>query len=219
MKKLLLVMLLPFALFAREPKDVLKESRQVAKSIREERDEEALLIHHWLSYTQEVAIHQQRGAKGNRVYLGPEGHKEAVYDSEGKLVQDGINDGSYNFSHPYDDPINHFTKDILPWICWGATRTDPTSIDERLQAYSIDLGGGLAAAQQNKRKDIEFDSLSKDELASIAVFIRIIEEGNIPEAYSILRDPTYEPKEPYAIGRGITQGLLSVIAKGSIQTQ
>tara|TARA_B100001971_G_scaffold162824_1_gene153158 strand:- start:1940 stop:2599 length:660 start_codon:yes stop_codon:yes gene_type:complete len=219
MKKLLLVLLLPIALFAREPKDVLQESKQVAKSIREDKVEEALLIHHWLSYTQEIAIHQQRGAKGNRVYLGPEGQKEAVYDSEGKLVQDGINDGSYNYAHPYDDPINHFTKDILPWIYWGATRADPTTVEERLRAYSIDLGGGLATAQKNERKAVAIDDLSKEELASIAVFIRIIDHGSIPEVYSILRDPNYEPKEPYAIGRGITQGLLSVIAKGSIQSR
>ena len=219
MKILLLLLLLPIALCAREPSDVLKESKHVAKSINQEKKEEALLIYHWLSHTQEVAIHQQRGAKENRVFLGPEGHKEVVYDSDGKLVRDGINDGSYNYAHPYDDPINHFTKDILPWICWGATRTDPTSIDERLQAYSIDLGGGLATAQQNKREDIQFDSLSKDDLAAIAVFIRIIKEGNIPEVYSILRDPSYESEEPYAIGRGLTLGLLSVIAKGSIKTQ
>ena len=48
MKKLLLALLLPIALFAREPKDVLKESKQFAKSIREEKVEEALLIYHWL---------------------------------------------------------------------------------------------------------------------------------------------------------------------------
>jgi|GEM_PF-1523168 len=215
----LLLLLLPIALFARDPSDVLEESKKEAKAVRENKAEEALLIYHWLSHTQEVAIHQMRGAKENQVFLGPEGHKEAVFDADGKIVKDGINDASYNYAHPYNDPINHFTKDILPWITWGATKTDPTSIDERLRAYSIALGGGLTTAQKNKKKPIQFDDLSKAELGSIAVFIRIIEEGNIPEVYSILRDPTYEMEDPYAIGRGITRGLLSVIAKGSIQSR
>lgn len=217
MKTWILVLLIPFSLFSREPKDILEESKPVAKVLEEEKTEEALLIHHWLSYTPEVAIHQQRGAKGNKVFLGPGGHQEAVYDSEGNLVQDGINDGSYNFAHPFDDPVNHFLMDILPWICWGNSDADPTSIEERLRAYSVDLGVGLATAQQNKRKAIGIDELTEGELEGIAVFLRIVEEGEIAEVYNILRDSTYEPEEPFAIGRGITNGLLSVIIKRPIK--
>jgi hypothetical protein len=51
-----------------------------------------------LQNTTEVRIHQQNGAKDNQIYISPDGHKEAVYDKNGKLVKDGINDGSYNES-------------------------------------------------------------------------------------------------------------------------
>ena len=64
------------------------------------------------------------------------------------MVRDGINDGSYNYAHPENDPINHFTRDILPWIFWGYSREDPTTIEERLVAYSESLGGGLVQSQK-----------------------------------------------------------------------
>ena len=152
MRRLLFTFLLPVLLLSREPKDILKESQQMAKSIPKMRVDEAILIYHWLSNCKEIAIHQQRGAKENRIYLGPKGHREAVYDSSGKIVRDGINDGTYNYAHPHDDPINHFTEDILPWILWGATRSDSTSMEERLRAYAIDLNHALRDAQQNANR-------------------------------------------------------------------
>jgi len=37
-----------------------------------------------------ICIHRQNGAKKNKVYLGPDGYKKAVYEKNSKLVKDGI---------------------------------------------------------------------------------------------------------------------------------
>ena len=85
-----------------------------------------------LANTHEVSIHQMRGATGNKVYLHKDGKREAVYDAAGKLVQDGVNDGSYNYFHPRREAARHFTFDILPWMTWGNSAEDPTTPKERI---------------------------------------------------------------------------------------
>jgi len=102
-----------------------------------------LTTYHVLKNTPELNIHQMRGAVNNKVYISKDGHKEAVYDNSGKLVTDPVNMGSYNYSHPSDEPFGHFVNDMLPWIMWGNSKDDPTSISERLSAYSKDLYIGL----------------------------------------------------------------------------
>ncbi|MDB4673646.1 hypothetical protein OAF27_02415 [Verrucomicrobiales bacterium] len=110
--------------------------------------QEIEMVWRWLANTSELPIHQLRGKTGNKLYLHKDGHKEAVYDTDGNLVKDGINDGSYNFAHPVEEPLKHFNQDILPWILWGSSKTDPTSVNERIAAYSRALGVGLSNAQQ-----------------------------------------------------------------------
>ena len=211
MKNPLLILTLLFAtlLGAREPMHVSVESAAFASKV-DKAAEELQLIYHWLANTSETRIHQMRGATENKLYLHEDGQMEAVYDGEGKLVKDGINDGSYNYAHPTKDPVNHFKMDILPWIFWGNSRTDPTSIDERITAYSEALGGGLVAAQAQTTRVKKAD-FSQDELVGIATIMRVIEAGDIEEVYSILKDPDYQSKEPYKIGDGLTKGLMVVI--------
>ncbi len=213
MKSILLVLFvfLPCVLFAREPGTVLTESKSIAAEIRKSNKEEAALIYHWLSNTSETRIHQLRGAVDNVVYVHKDGHTEAVFDGEGNMVRDGINDGSYNYAHPEGDPINHFNKDILPWIFWGYSREDPTSIEERLIAYSEALGGGLVLAQEKEIDLSKTRKLTKSERSGIAVFMRVIESGEVSEIYDILRDPSYESKDPFSVGDRLTRGLVIVI--------
>lgn len=101
-----------------------------------------------LSQTPEVKIHQMRGATKNKVYLHKDGHKEAVYDENGILVQDGINDGSYNYANPKSDPFGHYTQDIHPWIIYGMSPNDPTTKPERIHAYMLDLEAGIIKARE-----------------------------------------------------------------------
>ena len=102
-----------------------------------------LLSYRTLAHTPEIAIHQMRGEVTNVVYISPDGHKEAVYDNNGNLVTNLYNKGSYNYCHPENEPICHFSKDMIPWLKWGNDRDDPTSFSERLSAYSIDLRYGF----------------------------------------------------------------------------
>lgn len=202
--------MLPVAIFAREPKDILKESKPVARELKKEKKSEAMLIYNWLANTSETRIHQLRGGTENVLYVHEDEHYEVVYDGEGNLVKDGINEGSYNYANPWEDPANHFTLDILPWIFWGSTREDPTSIEERIIAYSESLGSGLVSAQAN-HQDFKEKKLSKDEREAIAIFVRLIEAGDVSEVYEILSDPKYESENPYAIGDGLTKGLMIVM--------
>src|SRR5687767_6932102 len=111
---------------ARQLREVLNLSSVIGRIQRGEIPSEQLaklaLI---LEHTSEVEIHRLRGAEKNKTYLAPDGKQEAVYDDRGKLVKDGINDGSYNYFHPRDDALRHFTFDILPWLLLGQSQRDP----------------------------------------------------------------------------------------------
>ena len=172
--------------------------------------EEIEMVWRWLANTSENSIHQLRGQTGNKFYLHKDGHKEAVYDSEGKLVKDGINDGSYNYAHPVQEPLKHFNQDILPWILMGSSRKDPTTVNERIEAYSRALGIGLAGAQQKPKGDV--GNLTETELSAVKFFLEVLKEGDVEVILKILADPKFEPEEPKKIGAGLTDGLSKVIA-------
>ena len=168
------------------------------------------MVWRWLSNTSELPIHQLRGKTGNKLYLHKDGLKEAVYDEDGKLVKDGINDGSYNYAHPVKEPLKHFNQDILPWILWGSSRSDPTSVKERLEAYSRALGVGLSVAQQSPQQEVR--KLSESELTAVQFFLEVASVGNVEVVFEILGDPKFQPKEPKKVGAGLTDGLLKVVA-------
>ncbi len=210
---LLILSFFPLTLFANSPRELLSEVQSLAPQIKKEYRKEAELIYKWLSKTHEIRIHQLRGATDNQLFLHRNGQIEAVYDGKGKLVRDGINDGSYNYAHPYEDPINHFLQDILPWIYYGYSRKDPTSITERLEAYSMDLGAGLTSAQEQKVERLTTDELSTAELEGIAIFMEVIKAGKVEEIYEILLNPEYESKNPFEIGKRLTEGLIAVFGE------
>jgi len=137
-----------------------------------------------LKNTTEVRIHQQNGAKENTVYLGPDGHKEAVYDKDGKLVTDGVNDGSYNYFHPSKEPLYHFSFDICPWILWGQSPTDSTTVKSRIHAYMGDLEGGIRRTlKQQKRPKGNWKP--DGQIQALAVFMRAIQEGKAQTLFAL----------------------------------
>lgn len=207
----ILLILIPCVLEAKEPKEVLSDCESVVSELRNEKRQEALLIYNWLANTSETRMHQLRGATGNQLFIHENGRFEAVFDEDGKIVDDDINNGSLNYAHPQKDPVNHFVLDILPWISWGYSAKDPTSVDERIAGLSEALGGGLVAAQENHDEFVK-KKLSKDDLKGIAVIHKVLEAGRISEeVFKILRDPEYTPEEPFKIGEGLTRGLMSVL--------
>jgi len=76
--------------------------------------------------------HQQgRGNQGNVKYVSPDGHSEAIFTRNGRLVTDPLNMGTYN----YEDPLNmldHIFQDIIPYYIWGNSPNDPTRWYERI---------------------------------------------------------------------------------------
>ena len=97
----------------------------------------------------EVHVHQLGGAIGNQTVVEEDGHNEAVYAFEvdkdgnpigenGTLVEDCLNRGNFNYFHPQDRPMAHFAADMLPWIILGNCEDDPSSINERIEAYVRD---------------------------------------------------------------------------------
>ncbi|MCK5861863.1 MAG: hypothetical protein KAH38_05225 [Candidatus Hydrogenedentes bacterium] len=193
---LLVSMLIPAAVGSEFPKDKMNVCAEVMEQdlllspFVEQLREEAISLEHTavlyaiLKNTHEVCIHQQMDAKGNQVYLSPDGHKEAVYDKNGKLVKEGVNQGSYNYFHPTEEPLYHFSFDISPWIMWGQSRTDSTTVRSRIYAYMGDLEGGIRTAIKQK-KNPEVHWKSDGQIQAIAVFIRAIKEGKAEGIFSL----------------------------------
>jgi len=124
-----------------------------------------------LSNTEEVKIHQMRGEKDNTVYIRTVkengGYGEAVFDSTGKPVTNSYNKASFNYYFYENEPIKHFQNDTLPWLEYGNTRDDPTSFQERLYHYTLDLNGGIQAYISKSNSEnlpkIDLNELSSNE--------------------------------------------------------
>lgn len=146
------------------------------------------IIYLILQKTSEHYIHNLNGATGNKVYLHVDGHKEAVYDPKGDLVQDGINDGSYNYYDREKEPLKHFSFDTHPWIMWGASEKDPTSQQERIFGLVSDIELGLSAALESKGglknvKKHNWDRLGQ--LQALAIIYLALEKANCDSLYSL----------------------------------
>lgn len=188
----------------------------ILEDIKEGRIErrKLIIIYNILKHTYEVYIHQQRGQYGNTVYLHKDGHKEAVYGPDGNLVKDGINDGSYNYFHPSDQPLHHFWADMHPWIIWGNSRGDPTSRDERIFSYVSDLEGGVRRAYSERNKLIaqDFDEPGQKEV--LALFLSIVETGNAGALFNIFDEGVNINDDMLLdILRRIVRGMRTVYAK------
>jgi hypothetical protein len=145
------------------------------------------IIHAVLSATHEVHVHRQRGASGNSVYLDPSGHREAVYGPDGRIVADGINDGSYNYFNPTNDALRHYFFDTHPWILMGNARTDPTTVRERLSSFMADLEDGiLQAAKAGKFPAIDVRRLRDGEPETYAIFLNSLQAGDANELFAAI---------------------------------
>ncbi len=82
------------------------------------------------------------GAENFKKFVSPDGHSELVFTSCGELVTDPVNIGTYNFSNPQEEPVQHFINDMLPYYIWGNSPNDPTNSLERLTGT---YGGVLPA--------------------------------------------------------------------------
>lgn len=79
--------------------------------------------------------HQFSAVDGENVkFVDPDGKREVIFDSSGNMVTDPRDIGTYNFcpSGGFVGSAGHFVKDILPWIVWGNTPDDTTTVVERI---------------------------------------------------------------------------------------
>lgn len=103
----------------------------------------ASTIYTILANTQELRIHQMNGETDNQTFIHKDGHREAVFDKEGKAVESCPNKATYNYYHPFEAPLGHFTADILPWLMWGSCTDDVSTQEQRIEAYVLDFREGF----------------------------------------------------------------------------
>jgi len=153
-------------------------------------------IYSVLSRTGEEHSHQLGGETNNEVWVHDDGHTEAVVrfdrdeqgikiDGTGAMITECKNMGSYNYFHPYEQPLGHFAADIFPWFKMGNCDDDPSTTDERVEAFILDLRegvglvldeyAGLSLAEQFKFK-------GKGQSETIALFLRAMELGEFDPA-------------------------------------
>lgn len=187
MKKLFLIivaMMMPTLAVANDYDGVAKYFEAIEKG--DVPTEQIGIIYAILSQTNELAIHQQNGAKNNRVYLHKNGHQEVVFDENNEPVQDGINDGSYNYYHPYEQPLMHFAADTSPWIMFGQSLKDTTTVKSRIYAYMGDLENGIVRSL--KQKKIAKVKITNDmQKEALAIFLNSIEKGNAEQLFELFK--------------------------------
>ncbi|GLR16685.1 eCIS core domain-containing protein [Portibacter lacus] len=108
----------------------------------------------WRRLPDNQSIYHQNGADGagNRKYVSTNGGNfEAVYDSNGQLVTDDANMGTYNYSGP-DDTAGHLIDDVVPYWLFGNNENDDTPLVNRIAGPRImertgdKIGEGVDAA-------------------------------------------------------------------------
>jgi len=143
--------------------------------------EQLSIVRYVLKNTYENNIHKMRGETENKVFVNKDG-REAVYDKNGKLVANGYNDGSFNYYSNETEPIKKFIFDIAPWLLLGNTRTDPTTFNERLYYYTLDLDYGIQSyifvGSKETLETVQFDKLSKDEKEVYYIFLKLLFNEN-----------------------------------------
>lgn len=152
------------------------------------------------------------GAERNQVFVHESG-REAVYGSDGKLVKDCENMGSYNYAHYERAPLAHFTVDILPWFRWGNCREDKTSKEQRVNAYIKDFEDGLKISVASKIGYFlpeGFDFSSSGQSEAVSFFLRSLNHTNFKLTEFIMheqRDPHAQQKFLEALKHGIIMEL------------
>lgn len=133
-----------------------------------------------LKHTYENNIHKMRGEEDNVVYTNTDG-RETVYDKNGNLVTNAYNKGSFNYA-PYDKPMDKFLLDIFPWLIWGNAKDDPTTFEERLYYYCMDLDAGIQSyiflEDKSKLEKVTYSKLSDDEKLVYRLFYYLLFNKN-----------------------------------------
>ncbi|MCU0712928.1 MAG: hypothetical protein MUC43_12775 [Pirellula sp.] len=207
-------------LFAEEFKRSEKFQAALSKVSDGSVDEDLILsIYTILSQTSETESHRMRGSVENKLYLSPDGKQEAVYDSKGKLVDDGFNNGSYNYFHPKKEPLSHFFFDTTPWLFFGQSSKDPTSRMERAEAWCADFCSGILRARQLSDRTTEKTDrilLQEGGKETVALFLLILEEGKVENLAEVLNDRDVSELSVVRTVEKIETGLRNILVSGDV---
>jgi len=68
----------------------------------------------------------------NKKIVSLDGKYEAIYDSNGNIVKDPRDIGTYNYFNPDKNKVLHGIFDVVPWIICGNSNDDTTTIFQRI---------------------------------------------------------------------------------------
>ena len=111
---------------------------------------ELSIIYFILDNTEEYHIHCMRGEEQNQVFVHPDG-TVVVVDKHLHPVTN-YNRGTIRIARK-NDPIGHFILDTQPWLNFGVDSNDPTSIEERWEAYLKDVQNSIFVFLFHRRND------------------------------------------------------------------
>ena len=111
---------------------------------------ELSIIYFILDNTEEYHIHCMRGEDQNQVFIHPDG-TVVVVDKHLHPVTN-YNRGTIRIARK-NDPIGHFILDTQPWLNFGVDSNDPTTIEERLEAYLKDMQNAIFVFLFHRRND------------------------------------------------------------------
>ena len=135
------------------------------------------IVRYVLKNTYENNIHKMRGETENKVFVHEDG-REAVFDKDGNLVTNSYNRGSFNYYSNRTEPIKKFIFDIAPWLIWGNAKDDPTSFNERLYYYTLDLDYGIQTyifkGSNETLETVQFKNLPKNEKEVYYIFLKLL---------------------------------------------
>lgn len=83
-------------------------------------------------------FHQEDGVKNSK-WVSPSGHREVVFTGKGEnqhITTDPRDQGTYNVFDPKKHPIGHATLDVLPYMLWGNSASDSTTVYDRAR-YAV----------------------------------------------------------------------------------
>ena len=83
----------------------------------------------------DAKYHQFSSKDNNNVKYVSDDGREIVYDEQGVVITDPRDIGTYNFCTHEENSVFHGMLDVLPWLVWGNSEEDTTSIIDRLFVF------------------------------------------------------------------------------------
>jgi hypothetical protein len=94
-----------------------------------------------LGYEKNAFHRQGPGNENNIKLVSPDGKSEVIIRPDATLVTDERNRGTFNFIPEEESKIGHTFVDIAPYLIWGNSPDDPSTISERSRLAANGVAG------------------------------------------------------------------------------